>query len=89
MFHLSNFPLTTHLIKNPRIPMSLESRIKIASRLVGESPHDFCKAALVARLESLESDYIIDPRTGEVIGDRLEIEELANECFGPEPEPRY
>ena len=45
------------------------------------SVKEFALTGIIERVEAFERDYIFDPHTGEVIGDRLEIESLEREVL--------
>ena len=56
--------------------------IEQAAKFSEQTVCEFVKGWTMAGVSACEDDYIFDPNTGEVIGDRPEIEELAREALG-------
>jgi len=56
-------------------------RIQRAAKFSNVSLKEFVEDWIMAGVRQCEDDYIINPRTGEIIGDRLEIEELEREVL--------
>jgi hypothetical protein len=69
-------------MKNINISVTADewARIQVAVRFLGRSVKGFARGGIMSGVEACEDDYII--YNGEVIGDRLKIEELGNDIEG-------
>jgi len=67
---------------NINIPVTTDERkrIKCAAKLEGLTVNEFAANWILAGVRACEDDYIT--YDGEVIGDRLKIEELEKDVFG-------
>jgi hypothetical protein len=54
------------------ITIKVTEQMQQAAKFSKQTPSEFIGDWIMAGVQACEDDYIIDPRTGKIIGDRLE-----------------